>query len=94
MNCFKNKKILVTSVTGSLGKELVRHLLKNEQPETVRIYDVNETEQFEFQHELEELKTRSGSCSGMSATRRGWFMLWKRFDRENEWYEADALLKS
>lgn len=49
---FKNKKILVTGGTGSLGKELVRHLLKNEQPETVRIYDVDETEQFEFQHEL------------------------------------------
>ena len=49
---FKNKNILVTGGTGSLGKELVRHLLKNEQPETVRIYDVDETEQFEFQHEL------------------------------------------
>ena len=52
MNCIKNKRILVTGGTGSLGKELVRHLLKNEQPETVRIYDVDETEQFEFQHEL------------------------------------------
>lgn len=51
---FKNKKILITGGTGSLGKELVRHLLKNEQPETVRIYDVDETEQFEFQHELKE----------------------------------------
>lgn len=52
MSIFKNKNILVTGGTGSLGKELVRHLLKNEQPETVRIYDVDETEQFEFQHEL------------------------------------------
>ena len=49
---FKNKKILVTGGTGSLGKELVWHLIKNEEPETVRIFDVDETEQFEFQHEL------------------------------------------
>ena len=52
ISTFENKKILVTGGTGSLGKELVRHLLKNERPETVRIFDVDETEQFEFQHEL------------------------------------------
>ena len=52
MSILKNKKILITGGTGSLGKALVRHMLKNEQPETVRIYDVDETEQFEFQHEL------------------------------------------
>ena len=39
-----NKQILVTGGTGSLGKELVRHLLKNEQPEIVRIYDVRDKE--------------------------------------------------
>jgi len=54
MSIFENKKILVTGGTGSLGKELVRHLLMNEQPETVRIFDVDETEQFEFHHELKE----------------------------------------
>jgi len=52
MSLFKNKKILVTGGTGSLGKELVRHLLKYEHPQIVRIFDVDETEQFEFQHEL------------------------------------------
>lgn len=52
MNNFKNKKILVTGGTGSLGKELVWHLLRYEQPEVVRIYDVDETEQFNFQLEL------------------------------------------
>ena len=40
MNCFKNKKILVTGGTGSLGKELVRHLLRNEQSGTVWIFEV------------------------------------------------------
>jgi UDP-N-acetylglucosamine 4,6-dehydratase len=52
MNDFKNKKILVTGGTGSLGKELVWHLLKYEQPDAIRIYDVDETEQFNFQTEL------------------------------------------
>ncbi|MFA4955698.1 MAG: polysaccharide biosynthesis protein [Candidatus Methanoperedens sp.] len=52
MNLFKNKKILVTGGTGSLGKELVWDLLKNHEPSIVRIYDVDETEQFNFQHEL------------------------------------------
>lgn len=52
MNLFKNKKILVTGGTGSLGKELVWDLLKNHEPSTVRIYDVDETEQFNFQQEL------------------------------------------
>ncbi|WP_292468791.1 UDP-N-acetylglucosamine 4,6-dehydratase family protein [Methanolobus sp.] len=52
MTVFHNKKILVTGGTGSLGKELVRYLLANEHPEIVRIFDVDETEQFEFQQEL------------------------------------------
>ncbi len=52
MNIYKDKKILVTGGTGSLGKELVWALLKKEQPEIVRIYDVDETEQFNFEHEL------------------------------------------
>ena len=91
---FKNKKILVTSGTGSLGKELVRHLLKNEQPETVRIFDVDETNSSSFGMNLRDMKIQSGSCSGMYGIKRGLSMLWKRFDRENEWYEADALLKS
>ena len=36
MNCFKNKNILVTGDTFSLGNELVQHLLNNEQLEIIR----------------------------------------------------------
>lgn len=47
----KNKKILITGGTGSLGRELVHKTLQNN-PEVIRIFDVDETEQFDFQHEL------------------------------------------
>ncbi|PWB52446.1 MAG: hypothetical protein C3F06_07775 [Candidatus Methanoperedenaceae archaeon] len=52
MKRFKNKKILITGGTGSLGKELVYSLLRNEEPKIIRIYDVDETEQFNFLQEL------------------------------------------
>jgi UDP-N-acetylglucosamine 4,6-dehydratase len=50
-----NKKILITGGTGSLGRKLVCNVLQYK-PKVVRIYDVDETEQFEFQHELKEYK--------------------------------------
>lgn len=50
-NFLQNKKILITGGTGSLGRELVCKVLKYH-PEVVRIFDVDETEQFEFQHKL------------------------------------------
>jgi len=55
MNCnfLQNKKILITGGTGSLGRELVREVLKHD-PNVVRVFDVDETEQFEFHHELKE----------------------------------------
>lgn len=52
-NLLHNKKILITGGTGSLGRELVRDVLKYG-PKVLRIFDVDETEQFEFQHELKE----------------------------------------
>ena len=55
-NFLQNKKILITGGTGSLGRELVRKILQYG-PEVVRIFDVDETEQFEFQHEIKEYKT-------------------------------------
>jgi len=51
----KNKKILITGGTGSLGRQLVRKVLQYH-PEVVRIFDVDETEQFDFEHELRDYK--------------------------------------
>jgi len=52
-NFLQNKNILITGGTGSLGRELVREVLKHD-PKVVRVFDVDETEQFEFRHELKE----------------------------------------
>ena len=52
---FKNKKILITGGTGSIGKEIVREILKYE-PTVVRILDVDETKQFELQQEYEDFE--------------------------------------
>lgn len=49
----KNKKILITGGTGSIGQEIVQEILKYE-PKVVRILDVDETKQFELQQEYED----------------------------------------
>jgi len=51
-NLFKNKKILITGGTGSIGQEILQEILKHE-PAVVRIMDVDETKQFELQQEYE-----------------------------------------
>lgn len=53
MGIFKNKKILVTGGTGSIGSELVKYLLKFESPAVVRVLDINESQMFDLQNELE-----------------------------------------
>ena len=52
MDLYKNKKILVTGGTGSIGQEILREIL-NYEPEVVRILDVDETKQFELEQEYE-----------------------------------------
>jgi len=52
-NLFKNKKILITGGTGSIGQEILREILKHE-PAVVRILDIDETKQFELQQEYED----------------------------------------
>ena len=52
---FKDKKILITGGTGSIGQEIMREVLKHE-PTTVRILDLDETKQFELQEEYGDLE--------------------------------------
>jgi FlaA1/EpsC-like NDP-sugar epimerase len=52
LELFKNKVILITGGTGSLGKELVKELLKY-QPRVIRIFDLDETEHFDMEREFE-----------------------------------------
>ncbi len=48
---FKNKVVLVTGGTGSIGSEIVRNILLQE-PKAVRIYSRDESKQFDIQQEL------------------------------------------
>lgn len=56
---FKNKKILVTGGTGSIGSEIVRQILKYE-PKQIRIYSRDESKQFYLQQELKQHIKPSG----------------------------------
>ncbi len=49
---FKNKKILVTGGTGSIGSEIVRQLIKCE-PKTIRILARHEEKHYHLMHELD-----------------------------------------
>lgn len=51
----KGKKILVTGGTGSIGREIVRQLLRYD-PETVRVLSRDDTKQFDMQQELGQHK--------------------------------------
>ncbi len=52
---FEGKKILITGGTGSLGKEIVKEVLKYN-PRIVRIFDSSEDKQFEFKQEIGNLE--------------------------------------
>lgn len=57
-NFYKDKAILVTGGVGSIGSEIVKILLKND-PNVIRILDINETKLFEFEEELDSDKIRT-----------------------------------
>lgn len=57
-NFYKGKNILVTGGAGSIGSYLVRQLLTYE-PETIRVFDNNETGLFNLCQELKTLKVRT-----------------------------------
>lgn len=50
---FKNKRILVTGGTGSIGSEIVRQLL-NYSPKQIRVYSRDETKQYHLHQELSQ----------------------------------------
>ena len=50
-NEFKNRRILVTGGTGSIGAAIVKALLKTE-PRQVRVFSRDETKQFELMHAI------------------------------------------
>lgn len=50
-NIFKNKNILVTGGTGSIGSEIVRLILQYN-PKVVRIFSRDESKQFELEQEI------------------------------------------
>ena len=54
-NIFKDKKILVTGGTGSIGSEIVRRVLQYN-PEVVRILSRDESKQFEMEQEIGNLE--------------------------------------
>jgi len=52
---YKNKKVLITGGTGSIGSEIVRQLIRL-RPSQIRIYSRDETKHFFLERELEEIK--------------------------------------
>lgn len=52
---FDGKKVLVTGGVGSLGKEVVKNLLL-QNVEVVRVFDIDETKEFELQEDLGDTK--------------------------------------
>lgn len=52
VNEFKNKRILVTGGTGSIGSVIVKELLKFK-PRQIRVFSRDETKQFELMHAID-----------------------------------------
>ncbi len=55
---FKGKKVLITGGTGSIGEMAARQILK-QGPSVLRIFDIDETRQFELQEDLAEYKGKT-----------------------------------
>lgn len=58
MDVIKDKLILITGGTGSIGEQLVQMLLENYSPKRIRIYSRDETKQFNLLKKFEAYKDK------------------------------------
>ena len=54
---YKNKKVLVTGGSGSIGKKIVKELIKYD-VDVIRVLDINETELFNLENDLNSSKIK------------------------------------
>ena len=54
---YKNKKVLVTGGSGSIGKKIVKELIKYD-VDVIRVLDNNETELFNLENDLNSSKIK------------------------------------
>ncbi len=76
---YKDKVVLVTGGTGSIGSEIVKKLIKL-QPKIVRVLDNNETALFELEQELntEMIRTFIGDIRDKERLKRA-LKMWTLF---------------
>ncbi len=58
MSVLKNKIILVTGGSGTIGKNLIKFLLKKYSPEIIRVFSRDETKQFQLAKELNDYEKK------------------------------------
>ena len=62
-NWLKDKEILITGGTGSLGKELTKQLIQDHNPRGIRIFSRGELEQWRMSQEINRLRNDLGKTT-------------------------------